>query len=150
MCFYKYLLIITKMFKDSEHLLSRINKNSHNCFKNMVLFFCLIFTKTILKTLFKKCFPLLKEDNRISPVSPLFWYPDFTFQNPFTKLAMFLKKPLCSPQTKINYLDSLVFYSFVLIVYILGYILLSSEPLFFTISPTVIYCAITQEFQQFM
>ena len=81
------------MFKDSEHLLSRINKNSHNCFKNMVLFFCLIFTKAILKTLFKKCFPL-KEDNRISPVSPLFRYPDFTFQNPFTKLAVLEKAPL--------------------------------------------------------
>ena len=94
---------------------------------------------------------LLKEDNRISPVRPLFWYPDFTFQNPFTKLAMFLKKALCSPQTKINYLESLVLlYGFVIIVYILGDILLSSKPLFFTMSPTVIYCAITQEYQQFM
>ena len=94
---------------------------------------------------------LLKEDNRISPVRPLFWYPDFTFQNPFIKLAMFLKKALCSPQTKINYLESLVLlYSFVIIVYILGDILLSSKPLFFTMSPTVIYCAITQEYQQFM
>ena len=149
MCFYKYLLIITKMFKDSEHLLSRINKNSHNCFKNMVLFFCLIFTKTILKTLFKKCFPL-KEDNRISPV-PLFFGTLTLHFKILLQNQLFLKKPLCSPQTKINYLESLVLlYSFVIIVYILGDILLSSEPLFFTISPTVIYCAITQEFQQFI
>ena len=32
--------------KDSGYLLSRINKNGHNYFRKMFLFFCLILSKT--------------------------------------------------------------------------------------------------------
>ena len=35
-----------KAFKDSGHVRSRINKNSHNCLKKIFLFFCLILSKT--------------------------------------------------------------------------------------------------------
>ena len=58
---------------------------------------------------------------------------------------MFLKKSLSSPQTKINYLESV--FNFFLIVFISGDILLSSKRLLFTTRPTI-YCAITREFQQ--
>ena len=37
--------------KDSGHLLSRINENSHKCLKNIFLFLCLILSKTVLNTM---------------------------------------------------------------------------------------------------
>ena len=86
-------------------------------------------------------FALRKTINRIH-VTPSFLVPWLCIS---TSKTMFFKKPPWSPQTKINYLESF-FYFFFLIVYISEDILISSESLFSTMTPTI-YCAIMRKFQ---
>ena len=88
---------------------------------------------------------LKKTINRVPVKTPYFFVPQLYISTSFYKTIMFLEKPLCSPQTKINYLEGLL--NFFLTVYFSGDILLSSKPLFFTMKLTI-YCAITWEFQQ--
>ena len=64
----------------------------------------ILFSKTILNPI-QKVFSLKKTNNRIHVSAPSFLVPWFYISTSFYKTIMFLKKLLCSPQTKINYLE---------------------------------------------